>query len=130
MKLSKESAGFALIEVLVALVILAVCLLGMAGLMATTTRNTSGGDHMTQAATLAQDKLEELRGLSPQKINARGLNTKLQDNVLPTIRGTTYTRSWMVVPDLNNTFYTITVTVSWDDRTRHSINVVSAVPLT
>jgi len=35
-----------------------------------------------------------------------------------------------VVPDLNNTFYTITVTVSWDDRTRHSINVVSAVPLT
>jgi prepilin-type N-terminal cleavage/methylation domain-containing protein len=124
-----RSKGFSLIEVLVSLVILAVCLLGMAGLMATTTRNNSGGDHMTQAATLAQDKLEELRGLSPQKINAKGLNIKLQDNVPPSIRGTTYARSWMVVPDLNNTFYTITVTVSWTDRTAHSINVVSAIPL-
>ena len=130
MKPSKKSIGFALVEVLVALVILAVCLLGMAGLMATTTKNTSGGDHMTQAATLAQDKLEELRGLSPQKINAKGLNTKLQDNVPPTIRGTTYDRSWMVVQDATNTFYTITVTISWDDRTHHSINVVSAVPST
>ena len=84
---------------------------------------------MTQAATLAQDKLEELRGLSPQKINAKGLNIKLQDNVPPLIRGTTYARSWMVVPDASNTFYTITVTVSWTDRTAHSINVVSAILL-
>ena len=123
-----RSDGFALIEVLVSLVILAICLLGMAGLMATTTRNNSDGDHVTQAATLAQDKLEELRGLSPNKINARGLNVKLQDNPPPTVRGTTYTRSWTVVPDASNTFYTITITVNWTDKTNHSINVVSAIP--
>jgi len=117
--------GFALIEVLVALVILSICLLGMAGLMATTTRNNSDGGRMTEAVTLIQDKLEELRATPPKTIlNAYNLNQTVQDPVTNVIRGTTYARSWMVVPDVNNT-YRIIVTVSWFDKTLHSVNMVT-----
>jgi prepilin-type N-terminal cleavage/methylation domain-containing protein len=109
--------GFALIEVLVALV--------MAGLMATTTRNNSDGGRMTEAVTLIQDKLEELRATPPKTIlNAYNLNQTVQDPVTNVIRGTTYARSWMVVPDVNNT-YRIIVTVSWFDKTLHSVNMVT-----
>ena len=56
-----KSKGFSLIEMLIALVILAISLLGLAGLMATTTKNNSFGGRMTEAATFAQDRLEELK---------------------------------------------------------------------
>ncbi len=61
MNLSMRSKGFSLIEVVIALFILAICLLALAGLMVTTTRNSSFGGHMTEASTFAQDKLEQLR---------------------------------------------------------------------
>ena len=128
MKYSRKPAGFTLIEVLIALVILAVCLLGVAGLMATTTSNNSDGSRMTEAVTLIQGKLEELKATSPAKIANNGLNVVVPDPVSNVIRGTTYTRSWMVVPDVNNT-YRITVTVSWIDKTSHSISIVTKVPL-
>ena len=125
---SRKPTGFTLIEVLIALVILAVCLLGVAGLMATTTRNNSDGSRMTEAVTLIQGKLEELKATSPARIANNGLNVVVPDPVSNVIRGTTYTRSWMVVPDVNNT-YRITVTVSWIDKTSHSISIVTKVPL-
>jgi prepilin-type N-terminal cleavage/methylation domain-containing protein len=128
MKYSGKPTGFTLIEVLIALVILAVSLLGMAGLMATTTRNTSDGGRMTEAVTLIQGKLEELKATSPARIANNGLNVVVPDPVSNVIRGTTYTRSWMVVPDINNT-YRVTVTVSWTDKTSHSISMVTKVPL-
>jgi prepilin-type N-terminal cleavage/methylation domain-containing protein len=128
MNYSKKTTGFTLIEVLIALVILAVSLLGMAGLMATTTRNNSDGGRVTEAVILIQGKLEELKATSPARIANNGLNVVVPDPVSNVIRGTTYTRSWMVVPDVNNT-YRITVTVSWTDKTPHSMSMVTKVPL-
>jgi prepilin-type N-terminal cleavage/methylation domain-containing protein len=124
----RKPTGFTLIEVLIALVILAVSLLGMAGLMATTTRNNSDGGRVTEAITLIQGKLEELKATSPARIANNGLNVVMPDPLSNVIRGTTYTRSWMVVPDVNNT-YRITVTVSWTDKTSHSMSMVTKVPL-
>jgi prepilin-type N-terminal cleavage/methylation domain-containing protein len=131
MNYSRKPAGFTLIEVLIALVILAVSLLGMAGLMATTTRNNSDGGRVTEAVTLVQDKLEELKATSPARIANNGLspNVLKDPDSANVIRGTTYKRSWIVVPDASNTFYTITVTVSWTDKTPHSISMVTNVLL-
>jgi prepilin-type N-terminal cleavage/methylation domain-containing protein len=128
LKLLKRSKGFSLIEVMVALVILAIALLALAGLMVTTTRNNSWGGHMTEAATFAQDKLEQLRA-TPFGMVA--LNTTTTDNPVSST-GITYTRSWVAVPNIappGNTLDVITITVSWTDKTLHSINMVSAIPL-
>ena len=123
-----RSKGFSLIEVMIALVILAVALLGLAGLMVTTTKNNSFGGHITEAATFAQDKLEQLRATPFGMI---ALNTTQTDNPVGST-GITYTRSWVAVPNIpppGNTLDVITITVSWADTIPHSINMVSAIPL-
>lgn len=114
MKHSKNSRGFSLIEVLIALVILSVSLLGLAGLMVTTTKNNSFGSHMTEAATFAQDKLEELR-VTPQVLIINS-----SDVVQNPITGFPYNRTWTIsslpnpAPPPTDLQKGITITVSWN----------------
>jgi prepilin-type N-terminal cleavage/methylation domain-containing protein len=124
-----KSNGFTLIEVLISLVILAISLLALAGLMTTTTRNNSFGGHMTEAATLAQDKLEELRVMSWEDIP---LNQTSSDS--PFNRpGVLYDRRWTAVlgPNSpappNDNDKRITVTVNWNDGIARSINFLAVV---
>lgn len=118
--------GFSLIEMLIALVILAISLLALAGLMGTTTRNNSFGGHMTEAATFAQDKLEELKAIPWTNI-VGGADTK------PGSTGITYTRTWNVstllnpVPPPNDLLKAVTITVNWNDGISRSINIFSAI---
>ena len=122
MKLTR-SKGFSLIEVMIALVILAVALLALAGLMVTTTRNNSFGGHMTEAATFAQDKLEQLRA-SPWAGIIAGADTQVGAT------GISYARSWTVDANPNGDQRWVTVTIIWTDPTAksaHRINVRSVV---
>lgn len=131
-----KSKGFTLIEILIALIILSISLLALAGLMAQTTRNNSFGGRITEAATFAQDKLEELRAVSWAAITP-GTDRKTGSAI-----GTDYARNWTVdsnaaVPPLTEpTLKTITITVywndkknpfSWDDSTNRSIRIISAI---
>ena len=56
--------GFTLIEVLVAIVILSVGLLGMASLTVGIINGNKFSNDLTTATTLAQDKMEAIRGTS------------------------------------------------------------------
>lgn len=56
-----RTAGFSLMEVLIALVVLAVGILGVASLQGNSLRSTYGAHLRTQANTLAQDMIERLR---------------------------------------------------------------------
>ena len=131
-----KSKGFSLIEMLIALVILAISLLGIAGLMAATTKNNSFGGRMTEAATFAQDRLEELK-VTPWVNIAGGTDSKPYQNV-----SNYYTRTWNVsilpnpspIPpggpwpnNENELLKTITVTVTWNDGINRSINIISAI---
>lgn len=57
----KSSGGFSLIEVLVALLILAIGLLGVAGVQVVSMQNTSNANLRTQATIYAQDMAEQIR---------------------------------------------------------------------
>jgi prepilin-type N-terminal cleavage/methylation domain-containing protein len=115
---SMKSKGFTLIEVLIALVILSVAFLALAGLMVQTTRNNSFGGHMTEAATFAQDKFEELKVGSWVAI-IPGSDRKMGSN------GIDYGRTWNVA--INGNLKTITMAINWNDKTSHSINIISVV---
>ena len=122
----KEPKGFSMIEMLIALVILSVSLLALASLMGVVTRNNSYGSHLTEATTFAQDRLEELRATQWALIIP---NTTATDQRVGST-GIVYTRSWTAVPDSpapNDTLKRITVIVNWNDRTDHSINLLSVI---
>ena len=118
MKDSLNSKGFTLIEVLIALVILAVSLLALAGLMTTTTKNTASGGRLTEAATFAQDKLEELRAIKWDDVLTNS------DSVTGST-GITYTRSWEIVD--TGTLKDIVIIIRWDDPTRRSLRFLSVL---
>jgi Tfp pilus assembly protein PilV len=112
-----------MVEVLIALLILAISLLALAGLMMTTTRNSSFGGHMTEASTFAQDKLEQLR-VSPWAGVATG-NDTIQSST-----GITYTRNWTVMPNGDGTQRWVSITIAWTDPTKnsnHSMRLLSVV---
>lgn len=120
MKYLIKSHGFTLIEILVALVILSVSLLALAGLMITTTKNNSFGGRMTEAATFAQDRLEELRAIRWEDIS-EGVNTDQKSGST----GINYTRDWNVAT--SGSLKTITITIGWQDKGNHSIRLTSVL---
>jgi len=121
-----KSKGFSLMEILIALVILSITFLALAGLMVQSTRNNSFGGHITEAATFAQDKLEELRSTT-------WLTIIPGSDLITHPNGINYARNWTVVPNAivppltEPTLKTITITVNWNDKTDHSIRILSAI---
>ena len=57
----RRITGFSLIEVLISIVILSVALLGTAGLMGSSLRNTNTAYYRSQATVLADDILDRMR---------------------------------------------------------------------
>jgi prepilin-type N-terminal cleavage/methylation domain-containing protein len=121
----EKPKGFSLIEVLVALVILSISLLALAGLMVQSTRNSSWGSHLTEAATLAQDRLERFRAVRPQTDIPEGTNF---DKVTPP-SGIEYTRTWTVTTNGTSTLRTITITITWTDSGPHTITIMHPIAI-
>jgi len=128
---SRKDGGFSLIEVLVAITILAVGLLALALMQTTAIKGNVLASQSTVATQLAQDQLERFRHTAWADIvssPAGGYDTATLTPVyanLPgsagdivTVRGTQYSRVWYVV---NNTatLRTITVWVCWQDSLQH-----------
>jgi type IV pilus assembly protein PilV len=124
---SMKPKGFSLIEVLVALVILSVALLALAGLMVTTTRVNSFGGHLTEAVTFAQQRLEELRVASYNTVVSSSVNPG--DPVIqPGLSsGINYTMNWVVTPNADDSLRRVTMRVTWNDGVTHSFSIVTII---
>jgi type IV pilus assembly protein PilV len=61
MKMPIKQSGFTLLEILVAMLVLAIGLLGLAGLMASSMRNNLSASHRTQATWMAYDIIDRMR---------------------------------------------------------------------
>lgn len=75
---NQHCAGFTMIEVLVAIVILAVGLLGLAGLQAISLKNSTSSYTRSQAQLLAYDMLDRMRS------NRQGVNLGDYNDLLST----------------------------------------------
>lgn len=109
--------GFTLIEMLVGLVLLAIGLLAIAGMQITSVRGNFFSSNMTQASTLAQDRLETLRYLDYNHADLTVGNHN--EGVIP---GTIFTREYNIALVPGTTMLSITVRVSWRDTTDHIIS--------
>ncbi|MDZ7790741.1 MAG: type IV pilus modification protein PilV [Xanthomonadales bacterium] len=59
--LNQKASGFSLLEVLIAVLVLSVGLLGLAALQNVSVANTQGANHHTLATTIAYGALDEVR---------------------------------------------------------------------
>jgi type IV pilus assembly protein PilV len=112
--------GFSLIEVLIALIFLAIGLLAIASLQVTSVRGNFFSNNLMQATYVAQDRLEYLKNLP---FDDPLLSTGDHQDV-PTpinISGINFNRAYRVGVDGN--LKTVKYTVSWKEGlTDHSIS--------
>lgn len=109
----RAQAGFTMIEIMVALLLASLAILGLTALFTTSAATTGDARHVTEATALAQDKLEELRTETP----VAGSETV---DPTGTIGTGMFTRTTAVTTTSN--YYDITVTVAWFDSGRqHSV---------
>ncbi len=124
--------GFTVLEILVAIIMLVIALLGMASVTVMVIKGNSYSKYTTTAATLANDKLEDLKH---QAFDAGDLTEgehQDADNPLQAL----YTRKWQVgaardVTGAKVGMKTISVMVdwSWEGRQRNvTIRTIMANP--
>lgn len=107
----RSQAGFTMIEVMVAILLTAIAVIGVVGLYRVQTRSSSFSRRTTEAAVLAADKMETLRTtITP--------TSSVSDETTLDARGKVgsgvYTRRWLVTP--SGPGYQLDVTVLWTDE--------------
>ena len=103
-----DEKGFTLVEILIAIVVLAIGVLAMGQMQIASIRGNSIANTLTEATTLAQDRMENLIGLSYNDLTAGSH---------PGPNNPIYNISWNITLDypINNT-KEIRVIVTWLDK--------------
>ncbi len=117
---TRGTEGFTLLELMIAMGILAVGLLGVATAQLWAISRTSQSRHLSQALHLAQQQME-LFHATPVASLPVGCNPACDDPFNPIqvdgTDATTFTRDWLIEPDTPTVGITrITVSVDWTDR--------------
>jgi type II secretion system protein I len=109
----RRERGFTLIEVMVAMLLTALTVIGVLGLFRVETRASQFSRRSTEAAVLAQDKLEELRTDTAPS----GAIAETSETPWDYLKGadSMFTRKWTIDPTLDAAVFRITVVVSWEE---------------
>jgi prepilin-type N-terminal cleavage/methylation domain-containing protein len=106
-----SQAGFTMIEVMVAMLLTAIAIIGILGLFMAQTKASSFSRHSTEATALCEDKLEKLRTLTAASPGINGTETTLDEKGV--IGAGIYTRTWSYTAQVN--YVDIVCTASWTE---------------
>ena len=119
--------GFTLLEVLIGLIILTVGLLGLAAMQITFLRGNSFSIKMTEATSIARNKIEDFNNTSFENITSGNEAGPVVGST-----GMNYTRTWVVV-DVDNDgdgeidWKVVDVTTDWNDPSPHRVSFSSLI---
>jgi prepilin-type N-terminal cleavage/methylation domain-containing protein len=123
----REKRGFSLIEVLIGIIFLAIGLLAVAGMQATSVRGNFFSNNVMLATYVAQDRLEYLRSIpmeSPE-LTVRVHNDGAAPQPLTSsFKHLDFNRSYTVNEVIDGThgnYKSIKYTVTWSDPVNHSL---------
>jgi type IV pilus assembly protein PilV len=110
----KNAEGFGIIEVLIAIFLLAIGIFGLVSLQSRGIRGNDLGNRTSQAIGLAQDKVEQLIN---DNASGQTLTAGTDNDVDETgSAGGIFTRNWQIQNNTPvNNADTVTVTVTWND---------------
>jgi Tfp pilus assembly protein PilV len=106
----RRQGGFTMIEVMVAVLLTAIAVIGIVGLYRVQTRSSAYSRRATEAIILAGDKMEVLRATL---VPTSSVADEVLDATGAIVVGGPYTRRWFVVT--GTTQYELRVDVLWDD---------------
>lgn len=106
-------AGFTMIEVMVAMLLTAIAIIGIMALYMAQTKASGFSRHMTEATALCEDKLEQLRTMTASSVGINGTQTTL-DEKGKTGAGGVYTRTWTYTPQAS--YVDIVCTMTWTEE--------------
>ena len=107
--------GFTLMELVVAILVFAVGILGIAKMQSLSVMGNSYGMHMSQAVNIAQDKLEELQDLSISS-STFGIGTPSIAPYTTTVDGVGYTIQYNVKQVAVLGAREVEIAVQWADK--------------
>lgn len=112
----RASRGFTLIEVVVAIVMLAFGVLASASLTAALMKSNRGVTNRTRAVEVLREKVEELQSVTYPALG--------NGSDAVTVRGIAFSRTWTVAADTPApNLKQVTLTVTWTDRQgSHSVS--------
>jgi len=125
-----DAAGFTLIEILVAITIFSIAVLGLAVGTVTLTRTNHNSYLHTSAVNLAQARLEDFRAMTAATFAALACPDFGADGCTDSVieAGATFNRSWRIdFPPLIAGANKIDVQVTWTDYTNQSVTISASV---
>lgn len=120
--LKKKDAGFTLIEMMIALTVLLIGMLGIAAMLVTSIDANENNKRATEATYLAEQQLDIFRGTPYSAIPLAMSSTDTANNTYINVEGNKtpnesepccYTRWWVVNENSTQTLKDITVYVKW-----------------
>jgi len=120
---ASNQTGFSIIEVLIAMAILALAMLAAASMQFSSIRNNASGNMVTQANMLAKAQIEVLKNTVEIDDIIDGEENSIDADGQP---GGIYNRSWTVV-NRGATARLITVTVEWTKRGKSRSIIISSI---
>lgn len=134
---TKRQQGFTLIEAMVALLVVSLGMLGIAGFQLALSLNSDVAKQRTEATRLAQEKIEQLRTFDSLTSYASNLAAGSETiTAASATSNTAFTRTWNVSTisgaSTPETGRNILVTVTWTDRANSTqkVQLLSAISAT
>lgn len=123
-----RSGGFTIVEVLVAMAIFAIAVLGLAVGATTVMRSNQTSYFNTLATNWAQDKLEEFKAMTVSSLPSCPSYATAGCSDTKSSSGLTFTRSWQILANTPTTGVNeIDIRVTWTDYKSNTLTISSAV---
>lgn len=124
----KRRRGLSLVEIMVALVVLAFGLLGVAALQVRAITESSSGLHLSSASAIARNRVEELNRTAWSAVALNDTAALWSGTTNIVVQGQNYTRAERITNNgatpPTTTIKAIEVRVQWSDRKRQNRSVV------
>ncbi|MBI5748239.1 MAG: prepilin-type N-terminal cleavage/methylation domain-containing protein [Nitrospinae bacterium] len=123
----KNRKGFTFIEVLIAIAILSIGLLGLATMSTTASKFNTFSKNKTTAIALGQDKMEELKRIIPTT-TLTSANNAVENNINEKGEAGSgiFTRSVTITGGAAQ-LTTLAVTITWRDYSLHTVTLTTMI---